>query len=458
MNLSFRNRIALFNTLAVAVTTALVFFVIYFVVNRTAYIRLDDDIILEKDEVFGSLEWHNDSIVIAKMPEWDEAEHEKIEVNPTFLQLVDMEGKVIFHSTNLLNDRFPFNPHNEKDFFYNSEISKQKIRIGQFAVKNEKGKIIGQLTIAISQQESYTMLSNLLLVLFISFPLVLIAQFVASSVAAGRSIQPVHQLINTASGINSSNIGTRIVMPVHKDELYELAKTINALLDRIETSMIQQKQFTSDASHEIRTPLAAIRGTLEVLLRRPREQNVYEEKISDSISQVDRLNSLIDQLLQLARIESGVVAAKAEPVNLSDIVTALIEKWKFQASENEIDIQVHMVDQAIVTGDKIYLELIIDNLVNNAIKYGRQNGNVILQWHKTSGILTVKDDGQGIPADQLPNIYNRFYRVDESRNSARKGSGLGLSIVKKLAELQNITISAESQSGVGSTFRLQFPL
>jgi len=458
MKLSFRNRIALFNTLAVAATTALVFVVIYFVVNKTAYVRLDDDIILEKEEVFASLLWHNDSIVIAKMPEWDEAEHEKIEVNPTFLQLVDMQGKVIFHSTNLLNDRFPFNPRNEKDLFYNSEISKQKIRIGQFAVKNESGKTIGQLSIAISQQESFTMLSNLILVLLISFPLVLIAQFVASSIAAARSIQPVHTLINTASGINSSNIGTRIVMPVHKDELYELAKTINALLDRIEASMIQQKQFTSDASHEIRTPLAAIRGTLEVLLRKPREQKVYEEKISDSISQVDRLNALIDQLLQLARIESGVVAAKAEPVNLTDIVAALIEKWKFQALENSIDIQIHMAEQVRVTGDKIYLELIIDNLMNNAIKYGKQNGKVILEWEEATGTLSVKDDGPGIPAEHLPNIFDQFYRVDASRNSARKGSGLGLSIAKKLAELQNISISADSQPDTGSTFRLQFPI
>ena len=458
MNLKFRNRIALFNTLAVAGITAFVFVVIYFVVNKTSYAHLDNDIILEKEEVFGNLDWHRDSININKMPEWDEAEHNKVEVNPTFLQIVDTKGRVVFHSSNLLKDQFLFNPNIDQETYFNSEISGQKIRMGQFPIRNEGGKIIGQLTIAVSQQESYSILNSLLLVLIIAFPIVLFVQFFASSVAASKAIQPVHHLIRTASGISDSNIGTRLILPQRKDELYQLTKTINELLERIETSMHHQKQFTSDASHEIRTPLAAIRGTLEVLIRKQREPKAYEEKIADIILQVDRLNEILEQLLQLSRIESGVAIAKKETVYLSKIVSSLIAKWNQLASIKKITIHNEIPEEALITADIIFMEIMLDNIVTNAIKYGNENGNVFLFWNKHLKILSVKDDGIGISEKDFPFIFNRFYRADASRSTTVKGLGLGLSIVKKISELHGIIVKVESSVGIGSTFLLKFPL
>lgn len=455
MTLKFKNRIALFNTLAVAFTTALVFLAIYLVVYRTAYSHLDNDILLEKEEVFSNLDWHRDSIIINKMPEWDEAEHSQIEVNPTFLQISDLKDKVIFRSTNLLENQTLSNPINNQGTFYNGKINNQRVRLGHFPISNEAGGNIGQLTIAVSQQESFTILNNLIWVLLISFPLVLIVQFVASSLAASKAIEPVNQLISSASGISDSNISTRLVLPEHQDELYQLTKTINELLDRIETSMLQQKQFTSDASHEIRTPLSAIRGTLEVLIRKNRDPQVYEEKISGAIKEVDRLDSLLEQLLQLARIDSST-AARNETICLMELISISGEKWKKLATEKKINLQLNIPEDVTVKGDRIYLELMLDNLLNNAIKYGKADGNVSLTWNEASKTLLVKDDGVGISAKDLPNIFNRFYRADESRSSAVKGNGLGLSIVKKLADLQHIILHAESQPGKGSTFMLQF--
>lgn len=454
--MKFKNRIAYFNTLAVAITTALVFVVIYFVVNLTAYSHLDEDIILEKNEVFANLDWVKNDIIINKMPEWDEAEHNKVEVNPTFLQIVDLEGAVIFHSANLLNDQFLFNPNNKQETFYNSEINGQKIRLGQFPILNETGKIIGQLTIAVSQKESFVILNNLLLVLLISFPFMLFIQYLASSFAASRAIKPVHELIKTASVINDSNIETRLSLPERKDELYKLTNTINELLARIEKSMLQQKQFTSDASHEIRTPLAAIRGTLEVLIRKQRDPIVYNQKITDVISQVDRLDILLEQLLQLARIESGVVIEKKESIQLSKFINKLLEKWKLEENSKKMNLNIEIDNSAVVFGDKLFLELIIDNLVSNAIKYDKQNGVIAIIWDKNLKTLAIKDNGIGISADQIPNIFNRFYRTDTSRSNAIKGNGLGLSIVKKLADLQNIKLSVKSIPNEGSTFILHF--
>lgn len=456
MTLRFKTRIALFNTIAVAITTAFVFAAIYIVVERASYRHLHRDILLEKEEVITHLAWQGDSIIINKMPEWDEAEHNKLEVNPTFLQIVDTQGVVVFHSANLLDGQFLFNPHIRQETFYDAELNQQKIHLGQFPIANEKGRIIGHLTIAVSRQESYGMLQSLLWMLLISYPLLLLVQYVASSFAAAKGIQPVHELIRSASAISDANIETRLSLPPRKDELYELARTINDLLARIETSMIRQRQFTSDASHEIRTPLAAIRGTLEVLIRRRREPGAYEEKIKDIIGQVDRINELLEQLLHLARIESGAAIAHKENIQLSSLLGVLIEKWAKTAASKGITLANHVPAETVILADKLFMELIVDNLISNAIKYGKPNGHVRLAWDDSRKALLVQDDGVGMSAGDLAQVFNRFYRADASRSSAIKGSGLGLSIVKKLCALQAIQLSVESQPGLGTTFSLSF--
>lgn len=456
MILIFKNRIALFNTLAVALTTILVFVAIFFVVYNTAYSHLDDDILAEKEEVINNLFWLNDSLIINKMPEWEEAEHSQVEVNPTFLQINNRNGKVIFRSLNLPENQMLEQIPDSSITYYNGEIDNQLIRLGQFPIKNDNNVPIGKLTIAVSREESHNVLINLIWVLVLSFPFVLLVQFFASSFAASRAIKPVHQLIHSASAIDDSNIGTRLKMPIHKDELYELTQTINDLLERIEKSMLQQKQFTSDASHEIRTPLSAIRGTLEVLIRRKRTPEIYEQKISETIEMVDRLDILLEQLLQLARIDSGKTNARTEPIRLHSVISNVLQKWEAQASVKNISVYTRLPEDLVVQGDKFFLEVMIGNLVDNAIKYGKENGRILIGWDHKIQTLSIEDNGIGISSTQLPHIFNRFYQADESRNSAVKGSGLGLSIVQKLARLQNLSIEVSSIEGEGTTFFIHF--
>lgn len=454
MKLSFKKRIALFNTLAVAITTVIVFVIIYVVVHVSSYRHLDSDILLEKEEILNTLDWKADSIIINKMPEWEEAEHKKVEVNPTFIQIVDNKDKMIFKSANLQSNHFLFYPSNEKGYFYNTEIDKQKLRLGQFPIKNDEGIIIGQLTIGVSQQESYYVLNNLLITLCISFPILLLILYWAIYFAASKSIAPVNQLIRAASGINDSNIDTRLPLPENEDEIYQLARTINELLSRIESSIQQQKQFTADASHEIRTPLAAIRGTLEVLLRKKREPEQYEEKIKEVINQTDRLNQLLDQLLQLARLESGSV--KKERIYLYKILQEAELKYEKQIQQKGM-LVCNTVDESIeVFANPFFVSVIIDNLVSNAIKYGVVNGKISFNWFNDTHTLTITNDGTAITQEQLPLLFNRFYRTDDSRSSLVPGSGLGLAIVKKLADLQHITIAVSSTLG-NTTFSLNFP-
>lgn len=454
MKLSFKKRIALFNTLAVAITTATVFIIIYAVVFLSSYRHLDSDISLEKEEILNTLDWKADSIIINKMPEWEEAEHRKVEVNPTFIQIVDNRDRMIFKSANLQSNHFLFNPGNKKAYFYNTQIDKQRLRLGEFPVKNDEGKIIGQLTIGVSQQESYYVLHNLLLTLCISFPLLLLVLYGAIYFAASKSIAPVQRLIRAASGINDSNINTRLPLPDNEDEIYHLARTINELLSRIEISIQQQKQFTADASHEIRTPLTAIRGTLEVLLRKKRAPEQYEEKIKEVIAQTDRLNQLLDQLLQLARLGAGTV--KEETVYINRILKEAELKFAKQIQAKAIQLTSTIDESVSIQANSFLLSVMIDNLFSNAIKYAAVNGNVHYSWDTQTNTFSITNDGIEITRQQLPFLFNRFYRTDDSRNSLVPGSGLGLAIVKKLADLQHIEIIVSAVPG-STTFSLKFP-
>ena len=457
MNLSFKNRIALFNTIAAATTALLVFVAIYSVVFLTSYNHLEKEIRTEQEEVFKSMVVRNDSIIVTNLNEWDEAEHQKVEVNPTFLQVIDASGNILFHSSNMVNHQILYNPNIEDEKFFNSEISNQNIRLGQFAIKSSSGKILGHLSVAISRQESFTILKNLLIVMAIAFPLVLIIQFVVSYIAATRSLDPIHDLIETAACIDSSNIHTRVDLPSSQDEILDLAVTINELLDRVDQAIQHQKQFASDASHEMRTPVAAIKGNLEVLIRKQREPQQYVEEIKKVIIQTNRLENLLEQLLHLSRLESGASMPRTERISVLPMVQGIFETYKNEIQEKAIQTKALIPEFCLVSADKVYLELILKNLISNAIKYGKHDGSITVAWDNQNHKLEVRDNGIGIAPENLEEIFNRFYRVDSSRSSDIPGNGLGLAIVKKIAEMQDIQITIQSEVGIGTTFALIFP-
>ncbi|MCB9266720.1 MAG: HAMP domain-containing histidine kinase [Lewinellaceae bacterium] len=457
MKLAFQNRIALFNTLAAAAATLLVFLIVYAVVYFTAYHHLDQDIQQEKEEIFSNLRWQGDSIIINQMPEWEEREHQQVEVNPTFLQITDVRGRLRFRSSNLREDFFLFIPDMEKAAFLNSQLNGRRIRLGRFPIFNPEGENTGQLAVGISMEESTIVLNNLRITLLIAFPFLLVVLYLATSVAAAKGIAPVHQIIKTAAGIGDANIHTRLPMPGHKDELHQLAATINELLARIESRIRREKQFTADASHELRTPLAAIRGTLEVLVRRQREPAYYEEKASEVIRQVDRMDRILNQLLQLSRLEAGNTTLALEPVKLLNLIYELLPQWQPELKRKQARVIVEIPADAEVMASRSSLSLMADNLVGNAIKYGNRGGHIHIRWQQAPPTLTFADDGPGIAPEHLPYLFDRFYRADASRTSRIPGTGLGLSIVKKLADLQGILIEVNSQEGEGTAFTLRFP-
>ena len=230
-------------------------------------------------------------------------------------------------------------------------------------------------------------------------------------------------------------------------------------MNRIESAIDREKQFTSDASHELRTPLAVIKGTMEVLIRKPRNQQEYEEKILFCISEVDRLNHMVDQLLLLARFENQKQNVKQETIYLNALVLDNLTRFSEKSENKKLKIKTEFTEDYYLISDNYLVSIIISNLISNAIKYSNPNGEIAIELGKTSDVVTfsITDYGVGIAKNDLDKIFNSFYRSDVSNHPEIKGTGLGLSIVKRLCDLLKLEIAVESNLNQGTKFVLNFP-
>jgi len=458
LNLSFRNRIAALFLVATSLIIALIFIAIYFTVHKTVYSHLNDDLNAELKELQNGFVVYNDSLLVSANPfEWEEREHNQIEVNPTFMQVSDKYGKTIKKTSNLLNDSLIIHKDINTKFFSKTQLSKSPIYQVQYPIFNSKKEILAYLLVATPLQESEIVLENLRKVLIISYPIILLILFFITRYIAGKSIEPINNVIRTANRITRENLKERISLPGNKDEIYLLISTINELLNRLEDNLLREKQFTSDASHELRTPLSVIKGTLEVLIRKPREIAQYEDKIKCCLSETDRMTKLIDQLLLLARYDSGKVLPNKINVDVKSILSGIINRLQPILTDKNIIIKLNNSGDTVATVDPSMMEIIFENLITNSIKYSNsyKNIEIELQNDSSSLICSIKDQGYGMNEDQIKKIFDRFYRNDDSRNSEVDGFGLGLSIVKKLCEMQNISIKVKSKIGLGTSFYLQ---
>ena len=304
MNLSFKYRIAGYYLFTTTLIIALLFLVIYWIVHNTVYSYLEEDLHTELTQIIGGIAIGNDNKIGFLNPsEWKEGEHSQIEVNPTFIQVVDSEGNILKKSPNLFGDSLKFYRTFSSKYFFRTELSKSSIYQLQSPVHNKSRETVAYVLIAVPLENAEIVIVHLRNVLLISLPLILFILFFVTRYIAGKAIVPVNIVIQTANRITKENLQERIKLPNNKDEIYTLISTINELLDRLEDTLLREKQFTSDASHELRTPLSVIKGTLEVLVRKPREVSQYEEKINYCIKETDRMTNLIDQLLFLAKYD-----------------------------------------------------------------------------------------------------------------------------------------------------------
>ena len=459
MNGSLRNTIALYYLLATAVLVACVFVVLYGVMFETVFAHMNADLDAESREVFHGIVVLSDTIVFTGEQEWTEKEHAQAEINPVFMQVVDPSGNVLRKTRNLRSTLLAYNPRLKGHTYFDMELLGAPVRQVQLPVLNALGRPLGYVIVALPRKDAEIILSNLRVVLYTAFPLVLIVVFSVSRYIAGKSIAPVEKVTATAERITSNNLEERIGLPSSKDELYRLTLTINNLLDRLREAVLHERQFTADASHELRTPLTAVRGTLEVLVRKPRTRKHYVEKIGHCVGEVDRMSHLVDQLLLLARHDALKTTPKPAIIDLSERVRSVVERMAPLSAARHVVVKTTTGGPAEVFADPAMVDIVIENILSNAIKYSGARGRVEIAVAPRDGgtRCAVIDHGVGISREELPRIFERFFRADESRASDIAGAGLGLAIVKRLCELQHLSINAESSSGIGTTVTIDFP-
>ncbi len=444
---SIKNRIARYYIVSTALLIFVVFFVIYYGVKVSVYNDIDRDLQTEVETISEQIVIKGKSFHIANIEEWEEREHNTLGINPIFIQLVDAFGENIDKSPNLVNFSLILNKNAEEKIFYDTILNGNNIRQVQFPIFHD-GTLKGYVLIAMSLQDAKIVLFTLSEILFTGYFFILIILYYITRLIVGRSILPITSIIETASLISKDNLSTRISLPQNKDELYKLSETINDLLNRIENAIEREKQFTSDASHELRTPLAIIKGTLEVLMRKPRTQSEYEEKIKFCISEVNRMNFLVDELLLLARFENQKNVIKEESTFLNAMILDVLTRYSELILDKKIQVSTFFEEDFYYETDPYLFSIVLHNLISNAIKYSFNDSKIQIGVRKFENqiIFTLQDYGLGISKVDIDKIFNPFYRSNPSEHPEVKGSGLGLSIVRRLSEVLkfDVTISSES--------------
>ena len=287
---------------------------------------------------------------------------------------------------------------------------------------------------------------------------VLLAAY-GSWLAVGRALAPLDSITETTEQINrADDLARRIPYDGPKrDEIGSLIEAVNQTLERLETLFTSQQRFLADVSHELRTPLTVIKGNVGLMRRM---KSLDEESLTSIDQEAGRLTRLVGGLLLLAQAESGSVSLNMKPVELDTLLLDVFQEMKVLAGE-KVELQLTEIDQVQVNGDRDRLKQVLLNLVGNAIQYTPQDGNVFMSLGKVAeqARLIIRDTGPGIPAEDLPHIFERFYRAEKSRTRGKTtGFGLGLSIAHWIVEKHGGRIEVDSKDGQGTTFCIWLPL
>jgi two-component system, OmpR family, sensor kinase len=276
---------------------------------------------------------------------------------------------------------------------------------------------------------------------------------------ATRAIRPIDAISATAVRIADGDLSQRISAADTESELGRLASVLNSTFARLEAAFAQQAQFTSDASHELRTPVSVILSQTQTALSRERSSPEYREALEACERAARRMKALTESLLELARLDAGQEPLKQARFDLKGTVADCVELLRPLAAERGLRIHCDVPSMECV-GDAERIGQVVTNLLTNAIHFNREQGEVRLSARAENGavLLTVADTGQGIPAEDIPHLFERFYRVDKSRSRIQGRNGLGLAICKAIVDAHGGTIDVSSQPGVGSTFTVRLPL
>ncbi|MCX5656644.1 MAG: heavy metal sensor histidine kinase [Candidatus Omnitrophica bacterium] len=484
---SIRFKIILWQVLILAVTFFLFSILLYHNFSRSLYENLDDLLQSKAEGTANSIDayWETEkleatengkesnvfskinNVNFAKIAQrWVKEKSSDPRLMDIIVQIFDVNGENIISSKNIPNTmnlaKETFNYVSKGNYYFNnlniesSEGKQFPLRLlGIPVIENNKVAYIVQ--VAGSLIPLHLALNTLRARLFLFLPLIVFLTGIAGMFLAKLTLKPVDNMIETVRQITADNLQLRIDIPDTKDEIKKLAETFNDMLNRLNKSFSSQQLFIQDVSHELKTPLTTLKGEIEIALKRIRSVQEYDSILHSSLEDINRINRLVEDLLVLTRFDNREVPLETKSLDLSILIERVVDDIKILAEQKNIKIFFSEQDGVVLDVDENKIRRVFLNILDNAIKYTPQNGKVTLSLEKENNLarIQISDTGIGIPEDELPHIFDRFYRVDKSRSSY--GSGLGLSIAKSIVETHRGSIDVESRSGQGTTFTISLP-
>ncbi|MBI1246639.1 HAMP domain-containing protein [bacterium] len=368
---------------------------------------------------------------------------------------------VIFASSNVTReviDELSSTPSNQSSETYGTfrVMEDRYYRVSSRTADGPNGKLIVRVLTPLDPVIAD--IQTLLALMAALLPLGLVLALLGGYFLAVRALAPVQHIVGVADSITISQLDRRIEVTNPHDELGHLAGTLNRLIARLEVAVDEIRRFTADASHELRTPLAILRSEAEFALRKSRTAEEYESTLRVVVDEATRLGTLADQLLTLSRQDAGLDAMRFEPVEIDPVILDVVESLTSLGESRGVHLKANCGSHAVVSGNDIRLSQVFFNILENAIKYSASGTMVEVESANVGDQVQVviRDHGPGIPAEHLSHVFERFYRVDPSRNRAVGGSGLGLSIAKSIVSAHGGVIQIKSEIGEGTEVTISF--
>lgn len=388
-------------------------------------------------------------------------EEKEYNFDPLFIRILDNSN----HEKLIQTSNFPDNIEHDDNY-----LNKLKENIVTF--ENQKNYLVSRIKInfhnkkiviievATTKKVLTSTLENLLYILFFILPIVLIFSIIGGNFIIYKSFLPIENILIQLKQINANDLSARLENSKNQDEIHELVKEVNNLLSRLESSFEKISQFSSDASHELKTPLTIIQGEIEIALRKDRPINEYKEVLNSSLSEIIIIEQTISDLLFLAKNEKELIINNHEEFYFDEIIDESINEIKSFAKLHNINITLDVEDSIEFNGNSQLLKIAIKNILKNAIQFSHQNSQIIVKSYKKDDFfnISIQDFGIGIAKNEQNKIFEKFYRTDKSRNKNSGGTGLGMSIVKKIIDIHKAIINIESEENFGTIISISFPI
>ena len=409
---------------------------------KVIILDITDDL-LEKDKITNTLldeekEYNFEPLYIRIL---DDISHEMIIQTPNFPSNIE-------HDDNYLNKLKPsvITFEEQNDFL----VSRIKIDF-----HGEKNVIIEVVT---TKEILTSTLENILYILSFILPIILIFAIIAGNFLIYKSFSPIENILFELKQINANDLSARLKTTKNEDEINQLINEVNNLLSRLESSFERISQFSSDASHELKTPLTIIRGEIEVTLRKERTNDEYKSALNNSLNELSLIEQTVNDLLFLAKNEKDLMVDKQEEFYFDELIDESINEIKSFAKLHQVEINFILEDSIEFKGFPNLLKIALKNALKNAIQFSHKNSQVIVKSYKNDNSfnISIQDFGIGIPLNEQEKIFEKFYRTDKSRNKNSGGTGLGMSIVKKIIDIHKGLIKIKSAENKGTTVTISF--